>query len=81
MSAFGVIAMPVARAQRSLGVGPVVIEVRMNAQAPVVVLAVEQDGEIYLSASALRALGLRIPAATPAFVDNGEQFHSFQALA
>ena len=59
---------------------PAAIEVRLNGQAPVVVLASEREGELYLSGSALRSLGLRPPTAPAAFVDGGESFHRLTAL-
>lgn len=77
VAALWVVAAPGLRAQSG---APAVIELRLNGQAPVVVLANERDGELYLSTSALRALGLRLPAAAPAFVEGGEAFHRLTAL-
>ncbi|MCX7199011.1 MAG: fimbria/pilus outer membrane usher protein [Proteobacteria bacterium] len=62
------------------GASPAAIEVRLNGQAPVVVLASEREGELYLSGSALRSLGLRPPTAPAAFVDGGEPFHRLKTL-
>ncbi len=60
--------------------GPAVIEVRLNGQPPVVVLASERAGELYLSGSALRSLGLRPPVAPAAFTEGGESFHRLKSL-
>lgn len=58
---------------------PAAIEVSLNGQAPVVVLAAERDGQLFLSTSALRQLGLRTPDGTPAFTAGGEPFHRLEA--
>lgn len=58
---------------------PTAIEVSLNGQASVVVLAAERDGQLFLSTTALRQLGLRAPDSTPAFVVSGEPFHPLAA--
>lgn len=59
---------------------PAVIEVRLNGQAPVVVLGVQRGAVLHLSGAAVRALGLRMPAATPAFEEDGEPYFPLEAL-
>ena len=57
-----------------------VLEVRLNAQPPVVVLAAERDGQLHLSATAVQVLGLRPPTAAPAFFDGTQPFYRLAAL-